>query len=186
MVPVRDPARAALGTEGENQHPTYAKVLSLAREAFARLGPGCKERDYQLYIYNSPWFSQNNIQIRKERYVNINHYAAPRLGRVDLEVDGRFVFELKATAVTEHTVKIDNMQIDMYLQAYAFNKHSIDRAALIYFTPKGVEVVEVDPNWIFSKKISKKVPSSGESELSLEEGLENLSLIPPEPLPTSS
>ena len=117
-----------------------------------------------------------------ERYVNINHFAAPRLGKVDLEVDGRFVFELKATAVTEHTVKIDNMQIDMYLQAYAFNKHSIDRAALIYFTPKGVEVVEVDPNWIFSKKL----PALAKSELPLEIGLENLSLTPPEPLPTSS
>ena len=117
-----------------------------------------------------------------EHPIDIFHVDPPRFGRVDLEVDGRFLFELKATACTEYRLKIDRMQIDTYLQAKAFNKHSIDRAALIYFTPKGVVEVEVDPNWSFSERD----PSSGEPELSLEDGLANLSLILPEPLPTSS
>ena len=155
-VSVRGPARA-VGVKRRglgNEHPTYAKVLSLARDAFARYGPGCKERDYQLGIFNSSWFTKSNIQIKMERYVNINHYYPPCLGRVDLEVAGRFVFELKVIRLrpwvpTKCNVEKDRLQLEMYLQAYAFNKHQIDRAALIYFTPTGVVVVEVDCDWSF-------------------------------------
>jgi len=144
---MRGPARVV-----QNEHPTYAKVLSFAHDVLDEHGPRRKERIYQLGIFNCPWFAKSNIQIRKECFVNINHYDPRCLGRVDLEVAGRFVFELKVTkryAPTDYNVEKDRLQLEMYLQAYAYNEHLIDRAALIYFTPTGVVVVEVDCDWSF-------------------------------------
>lgn len=174
---MRDPERPALGTGGKNEHPTYDKVISLANDTFFQLGKGCSERVYQQAIFDSSWFSENNILVRMERIIKINHFDPPLLGRrVDLEVAGCYVFELKVTAPTEHNLKVDRLQIETYLQAYAFNNHVVHRAALIYFTPTGVVVFEVYCHWIFPGRDR----SFGEPELSLEDSLQRLSLDPAE------
>ena len=175
-VATRDPARppwAPLGAEGEKVHPIFVKVVSLAKDVFAQLGPGCSERDYKEAIANSPWFSANNVTCVMEHRIDINHYFRTPINWVDLLVDGRYVFELKIHAFTKYRLERDReVQLDKYLQAFAFNKHTIHCAALIYFTPTGVEDEEVDCHWIFPDRDR----ISSDLEPSLEESFQHLSL----------
>ena len=151
MVPTRGPERPMLETHHPIEHPLFGMVLNLARKAFDQLGPGCKESVYQKSIGESAWFRKNKIHCRMEQRIEIVHVRPPRVGRIDLMVDGRFLFEMKATEFTEHNLETGRLQINTYLQALAFIKHPIDRAALIYFTPRqGVVGKEVDPDWSFS------------------------------------
>jgi len=148
-VPMRDPELPALGTEDESAHPIYHKVISLANDTLTHLGPGCWERVYHLGIYESAWFSENNIDVQMERVIKLNHMKKPGFGRVDLQVGGCYVFELKTTTPTEFNIKVDTLQIERYLHAYAFNNHTVHRAAILYLTPKGVIVVEAYCHWVF-------------------------------------
>jgi len=162
MVPTRDSGRPALETYFKHhpiENPLFGMVLNLARKAFDQLGKGCKEKVYQKFIGESAWFRKNKIQCKMEQRIEIFHVSPPRFGFIDLMVDDRLLFEMKATECTEDIVEKDRLQINTYLQALASIKHPIDRAALIYITPTGVRVVEVDPNWNFL---------SSEPELSLD------------------
>jgi GxxExxY protein len=126
------------------QQPIYDKIISLANIVFDQYGTGYTERVYQEGMYFSAY--KDNIPCLMERHVYVTHDNTPLfIGKVDLEVAGRFVFELKIHAFNHQNVKKDRIQIEKYLRAYAINHHIIDRAALIYFTPKGVRVVEVEP-----------------------------------------
>jgi GxxExxY protein len=126
------------------QQPTYDKIIALANIVFNQYGTGYTERVYQEGMYFSAY--KNNIPCLMERHVYVTHDNTPLfIGKVDLEVAGRFVFELKIHAFNNQNLKKDRIQIEKYLRAYAINHHIIDRAALIYFTPKGVRVVEVEP-----------------------------------------
>ena len=172
---MRDPERTPFGTEGNRAHPMFEQMLALAKDAFVRHGPGCAEKVYEQAMLDLA--REHGIPCLKQRFINMNHYSPRRLGRVDLEVDGRYVLELKITAPTECNVQKDREeQIDPYLQAYAFNDHTIDCAALIYFTPTGVVVVPVDPRWIFREKGC----DVAEPEPSLEKIFQQLSVGPSE------
>jgi hypothetical protein len=119
-------------------------MITLAHTVFKLYGVGYTERVYQEGMYLSAY--KENIACLMERHVYVNHDSTPLyIGKVDLEVAGRFVFELKIHPFNTSNLKKDRIQIEKYLKAYAINKHVIDRAALIYFTPDGVHVVEVDP-----------------------------------------
>ena len=58
-------------------------------------------------------------------------------------VGGRYVFELKAIKPSQKVQKKNGRQIGTYLDFLRSTNHVIDRAAIIYFTRKGVFVVEV-------------------------------------------
>ena len=145
---IRDPARPTLGPEDKNADPNYYKVISLANDAFAQHGPDCLERVYQTAINNSAWFRENNVSCLMEPPIDVVHVSDPYTGRVDLEVAGCYLFELKATPCTERNVEWDRLQLEMYIQAYAVETRVIVRAALVYFTPTGVVVVPVYCHWI--------------------------------------
>jgi hypothetical protein len=131
--------------------PIYDSMISLAKTVFDQYGTGYTERVYQEGMYFSAY--KKNIACLMERNVYVTHDSTPLfIGKVDLEVAGRFVFELKIHAFNEPNLKKDRLQIEKYLRAYAMNHHVIDRAALIYFTPYGVRVVEVEPFWLIDNE----------------------------------
>jgi GxxExxY protein len=124
--------------------PVYDSMIALAHTVFKQYGTGYTERVYQEGMYLSAY--KKNIPCLMERHVYVTHDSSPLfIGKVDLEVAGRFVFELKIHPFNTQNLKKDRIQIEKYLRAYALNSHVIDRAALIYFTPDGVRVVEVEP-----------------------------------------
>jgi hypothetical protein len=127
-----------------NQHPAYDTMIALANSVFQMYGTGYTERVYQEGMYFSAY--KKNIPCLMERNVYVTHDSTPLfIGKVDLEVAGRYVFELKIHPFNTANLKKDTTQLEKYLRAYAMNHHIIRRAALIYFTENGVRVVEVDP-----------------------------------------
>jgi GxxExxY protein len=122
----------------------YDRIIALAHEVFQQYGTGYTERVYQEGIYFSAY--KENIPCLMERCVHVTHDNIPlAIGKVDLEVASRYVFELKISAYNATNLKKDTLQIEKYLRAYAMNKQTIHKAALIYFTPSGVRVVQIDP-----------------------------------------
>ena len=170
------------GIEGETGHPIYDKVILLAQEAYVRHRPGSKgkvtkkvrERVFQEAIFNSTYFSENNISCIMERRVDAYHIAPParpKKCKVDLFVDDRYVFELKATKCTKLNLKKARQQIGKYIKALACEGCEVERAVIVYFTPTGVEAYEVD-----CEVFSESDASSDEPEPSEEESLSLLSI----------
>ena len=129
----------------------YNKIISIAKDVHDLYGTGYTERVYQEGMYFSAY--KIGIPCLMERNVFVTHDETPILiGRVDLEVASRFVFELKIHAFNESNLKKDTLHIEKYLRAYAMNKHIIDRAALIYFNGNGVRVVEIEPFFLLDNE----------------------------------
>ena len=59
------------------------------------------------------------------------------------------MFELKVNVFTGYNMEQHRLQLEKYLEAYAFNHRVIMRIALVYLTPTGVVVVEVFCHWMF-------------------------------------
>ena len=136
---------------GPPEQDMYDTMISLAHMVFDQYGTGYTERVYQEGMYFSAY--KKNIPCLMERNVYVNHDETPLfIGKVDLEVAGRFVFELKIHPFNQSNLKKDRLQIEKYLRAYAMNNHIIDRAALIYFTANGVRVVQVDPFFLLKNE----------------------------------
>ena len=57
-------------------------------------------------------------------------------GRVDLEVDGRYVFELRTHQPNQTNQHKDIQQLGKCLDSYRLSPHVIDRAAILYVTPE--------------------------------------------------
>jgi GxxExxY protein len=123
---------------------TFQTIIDIARTVFDQYGIGNTERVYQEAMYFSAY--KSGIPCLMERSIHIVHDDMPLLiGRVDLEVDNKLVFELKIHAFNAVNFRKDRVQLQKYLRAYAQNNQVIENAALIYFGEKGVHVVNVTP-----------------------------------------
>lgn len=117
----------------------HEAVVRVSNEVFASFGPNCSESLYQkgvlraLYLHNMPVMQERDI------FTDYGH-GSLFVGRVDLEVAGCCLYELKIGKINivEHS-----RQLNRYLKAYANNKETIKVAALIYFTQTGVFVHKV-------------------------------------------
>ncbi|KAJ1466714.1 hypothetical protein T484DRAFT_1756420 [Baffinella frigidus] len=128
----------------QNKDETFQKIMDIANNVFDQYGVGYTERVYQEAMYFSAY--KQSIPCLMERNVYVTHDNIPLfIGRADLEVDNRLLFELKIHPFTPANVRKDRLQLEKYLRAYALNCHKIDLAALIYFGDRGVNVVLVAP-----------------------------------------
>ena len=122
----------------------FQTIIDIANSVFDQYGVGYTERVYQEAMYFSTY--KQGIPCLMERNVFVTHDNVPLfIGRADLEVDNRLVFELKIHPFTPSNVRKDRLQLEKYLRAYALNNHTIDLSALIYFGDRGVNVVLVAP-----------------------------------------
>jgi GxxExxY protein len=122
----------------------FQQMLDIATNVFNQYGVGYSEKVYQEAMHLSAY--KQGIPSLIERPVHVLHGDVPLLiGRVDLEVDNRLLFELKIHTFNATNVRKDRVQIQKYLRAYAQNQHVIEHAALIYFNECGVKVVNVTP-----------------------------------------
>ena len=122
---------------------SWNNFISLVKDVCTKCGPGHWERVYKEAIYLAAIKGKFCCQMEQALYVPQKSGRCYAEHRVDLVIGGRFVFELKTTKPSQIEQKKNCSQIWNYLDFMRSANHVITRAAIIYFTSKGVYVVEV-------------------------------------------
>jgi GxxExxY protein len=120
----------------------WANLLEAAGDIYMQLGDGHSEKAYQTALLYKLY--QLDVPCLMERPIYVTENSMSILaGRVDLEVNKRFLLELKVSNPTEMNVRKDRKQLRRYVAAYQGNGVVLERAALVYFCNSEVRVVEV-------------------------------------------
>jgi PD-(D/E)XK nuclease superfamily len=117
----------------------HSHMLRMFSDIYTRYGTRYSENLYQKAIIRRAYLDMLPIMTERELFVDFGE-GSLLVGRVDLEVTGNCLYELKITAPN---IAKDSEQILKYLRAYDQNKETIQIASLVYFTNSGVVVHEV-------------------------------------------
>jgi hypothetical protein len=71
-------------------------------------------------------------------------FSELEIGRIDLEVEQRLLFEFKIHRASTANVRQDKAKLGKYLRAYRDSGVMIERAAIVYFSNSEIRVVEVE------------------------------------------
>jgi hypothetical protein len=122
-----------------NPADVHARMSKIFSDVYTRYGSKNSESLYQKACLRCGYLQ--NLPIMSERELIVDYGDGNFLiGRVDLEVAGSVLYELKIGPT--NFVK-DSEQIRKYLMAYDKNLECIQIACLVYFTANGVVVHEV-------------------------------------------
>ena len=105
----------------------------------ARYGSRFSESLYQKAIVRMAYKAMLPVMTERELFVDFGD-GILLVGRVDLEVAGRCLYELK---IGNPNVTKDSEQVRKYLQAYDRNHETIEIAAIVYFTNSGIVIHDV-------------------------------------------
>jgi hypothetical protein len=138
-------------------------MLRVFADIYTRYGSRCSESLYHRAIVRRAYLDKLPIMSERELFVDFGE-GSLLVGRVDLEVAGNCLYELK---IGTPNIAKDSEQIKRYLYAYDNNKEKILIASLVYFTTNGVVVHDIR-NWtkpqgdddFKSVKKLRKVPDS--------------------------
>lgn len=120
----------------------WSSLLEAAGDIYFQLGEGHSEKAYQTALLYKLY--QLGVPCLMERPVYVTENSMSILaGRVDLEVNQRFLLELKVSNPSAVNVRKDRKQLKRYITAYQANGVTLERAALVYFSNFEVRVVEV-------------------------------------------
>jgi GxxExxY protein len=120
----------------------WASLLETAGDVYFTLGDGHSEKAYQTALLYKLY--QLDVPCLMERPVYVTENSMSILaGRVDLEVNQRFLLELKVSHPSAVNMRKDRKQLRRYITAYKTNGVNLERAALVYFSNYEVRVVEV-------------------------------------------
>jgi hypothetical protein len=133
--------------EGSNDFPglvldaksVHSHMLLMFSDIGNRYGNRFSEALYQKAITRRAYLDNIPIMTERELFVDFGE-GSLLVGRVDLEVAGSCLYELK---IGTPNIAKDTGQVTKYLDAYDLNKDSIQIASLVYFTTSGVVVHEV-------------------------------------------
>jgi GxxExxY protein len=120
----------------------WSTVVQAAAKIYEELGPGCSEKAYQnalvrrLYNMDIPCLMERTV------YIVTDGMSVSATGRVDIEVQRRFILELKVSPATAATIRKDRKQLRRYIYAYKTNGVQLEKAALVYFGNNEVRIVE--------------------------------------------
>jgi hypothetical protein len=117
----------------------HSHMLGVFSDIHIRYGARYSESLYQRAIVRRAYLDMLPIMMERELFVDFGE-GNLLVGRVDLEVAGKCLYELKISAPN---ITKDTDQIQRYLYAYDNNKETIQIASLVYFTNSGVVVHEV-------------------------------------------
>jgi GxxExxY protein len=108
------------------------EMRCICEEVYKNWGPGYTEATYEQAIVNEAYNCK--IPLLRQASIDVtNGGCSVHAGRIDLEVDGRYLYELKAR---DPAMDKDRSQIRKYIRAYAQNGKNISRAFLVFFTEK--------------------------------------------------
>jgi hypothetical protein len=117
----------------------HAEMTSIFSDVYTRYGAKNSESLYQKACLRRGYMQ--NLPMMAERELIVDYGDGNFLiGRVDLEVAGSCLYELKIGPA--NFVK-DSEQIRRYLMAYDKNGENIQIACLVYFTSTGVVMHDV-------------------------------------------
>jgi GxxExxY protein len=120
----------------------WSNLLELTGQTYFELGPNHSEKAYQTSLMYRLY--QQGIPSLVERCVYVHENNTTVLaGRVDLEVNQRFLLELKICPPTSNNVHRDRKQLRRYITAYKKNNEHLENAALVYFSCSEVRIIEV-------------------------------------------
>jgi hypothetical protein len=94
----------------------------------------CSESLYQKAVLREAYLSGLPVMVERDVYADYG-FGALHVGRVDMEVAGVCLYELK---IGKPNIEPHSMQLKKYLKAYDHNKENIQVAKLVYFTPNRV------------------------------------------------
>jgi GxxExxY protein len=120
----------------------WSNLLEAAGEVYFEMGEGHSEKSYQLSLLYRLYQSDVPCLVERNVYVTENNMSI-LVGRVDLEVNKRFLLELKVSPPTAANLRKDMKQLRRYVAAYKANGAVLERAALVYFGNFEVRIVEV-------------------------------------------
>jgi hypothetical protein len=95
---------------------------------------GCSESLYQKAVLREAYLSGLPVMVEREVFTDYGN-GSLLLGRVDMEVAGTCLYELKVGTpkIADHS-----KQLQKYLDGYDHNKENIQVAKLVYFMPNRV------------------------------------------------
>ena len=117
----------------------HAEMSAIFLDVYNRYGSKNSESLYQKACMRCAYLKGFPVMSERELYVDYGD-GNFLIGRVDLEVAGLCLYELKIGAPN---VSKDGSQIRKYLMAYDRNTENIQIACLVYFTNSGVVFHEV-------------------------------------------
>ena len=122
-----------------NSTEVHVEMCAIFRDVYQRYGTKNSESLYQKACMRRGYLNGLPIMAERELYVDYGD-GNFLIGRVDLEVAGMCLYELKIGAPN---FAKDSDQIRKYLSAYDKNSEDIKIACLVYFTSNGVVMHEV-------------------------------------------
>jgi len=117
-------------------------IIEVVCDAYAEHGLDCSEKSYQDKIFYKLY--DLGVPCIRERplYSTENGVSISR-GRIDLEINGKYLIEFKVISPTPQNLRKDARQVKRYLRTYKEMGRSIAKAAVVYLYGGQVRVVEV-------------------------------------------
>ncbi|KAJ1465822.1 hypothetical protein T484DRAFT_1757152 [Baffinella frigidus] len=117
----------------------HSHMLDVFSDISTRYGTRYSEALYQRAVVRRAYLDMIPVMMERELFVDLGE-GSLLVGRIDLEVAGNCLYELKISAPN---IAKDTEQITKYLCACDLNNENIQIASLVYFTQSGVVVHEV-------------------------------------------
>ena len=121
----------------------WCRLIEIVAQSYYDHGPNNSEKSYVDKVFYS-LYAEGIASIRERTiYSTIGGVSICR-GRVDLEIDNRFLLEFKVVEPSANQISKDRKQLIRYLVTY-FEYHTapMEKAALVYLFGGEVRVIEV-------------------------------------------
>ncbi|KAJ1468656.1 hypothetical protein T484DRAFT_1754941 [Baffinella frigidus] len=122
----------------------WCEVLEIFSQVFHKHGDNCTEKMYQNAVAAELYKRNYACITEKKIFRSDGGFSSVEIGRIDLEVEQRLLFEFKVHNATAANIRKDKAQLGKYLRAYRDSGHTLERAAVVYFSNSEVRVVEVE------------------------------------------
>ena len=130
------------GGGGDRFNLDWCALVDVCCESYFEHGPDCSEKSYvdkvfyKLYELSVPCIRERPL------FSTVDGISISR-GRVDLEIDSKFLLEFKITQPSPNNILRDRRQLLRYLKTYDEMGKAMERGALVYFHSGEVRVIHV-------------------------------------------
>ncbi|KAJ1466466.1 hypothetical protein T484DRAFT_1756622 [Baffinella frigidus] len=123
------PVCTAIGSVRYRAVDVHEAMCSIIRDVYRRCGGGYTESFYQRAVLRAAYLQGLPVMMERDLFANFGD-GVLLAGRVDLEVAGMCLYELK---IGSPKILVDSKQIKKYLKTYDAKKEDIQIASLVYF-----------------------------------------------------
>jgi hypothetical protein len=107
----------------------HEAMCAIFRDIYCRCGGGYTESFYQKAVLRAAYLKGLPVMMERDLFADFGD-GSLLAGRVDLEVAGVCLYELK---IGSPKILVDSKQVKKYLKTYDANKEDIQIASLVYF-----------------------------------------------------